>query len=77
MELSKENLSREEFKSKLIEKSDYLASSRPTAVNLTWAVEQQKALVKKSTSDINDLIKEFKTMRHLRLLTSPDNQNAL
>ena len=58
-ELSKENLSREEFKSKLIEKSDYLASSRPTAVNLTWAVEQQKALVKKSTSDINDLIKEL------------------
>ena len=58
-ELSKGNLSSEEFKSKLIEKSDYLASSRPTAVNLAWAVEQQKALVNKSTSDINDLIKEL------------------
>ncbi len=58
-ELKKENLSFDEFKSKLIEKSDYLASSRPTAVNLMWAVEQQKNLIKNSYSDIDTLINDL------------------
>ena len=58
-ELKKENLSFDEFKSKLIEKSDYLASSRPTAVNLMWAVEQQKNLIKNSHSDIDTLINDL------------------
>lgn len=59
-ELAKENLTREEFIKKLLEKADYLVSSRPTAVNLKWAVEKQKDLVKKSTSNIEGLVEELK-----------------
>ena len=35
-ELLTQNLSLEEFKKQLLEKSSYIASSRPTAVNLMW-----------------------------------------
>lgn len=56
-ELANENLSQEDFKAKLLEKSDYLVSSRPTAVNLRWAVEQQKEIIKNSNSDQKELIK--------------------
>ncbi len=59
-ELAKENLSIDEFKKQLLEKSTYLASSRPTAVNLMWAVEQQKELIKNSTSDISTMVEELK-----------------
>ncbi len=59
-ELAKENLSIDEFKKQLLEKSTYLASSRPTAVNLMWAVEQQKELIKNSTSDISIMVEELK-----------------
>lgn len=63
LELQKENLgingSREEFVSQLIEKSNYLQSSRPTAVNLRWAVEKQVELIKKSKSDINGIVEEL------------------
>ena len=57
--LKNEGLSLDEFKAKLTEKSDYLASSRPTAVNLMWAVEQQKKLIKNCHSDIETLIKDL------------------
>lgn len=53
------NISVEEFKTKLLGKCDYLASSRPTAVNLMWAVEQQKKLIKETHSDINTLIEDL------------------
>lgn len=59
LELQKENLSKDEFISKLIEKSKYLASSRPTAVNLQWAVEKQLEIVKNSTSDVSGIVKEL------------------
>ena len=59
-ELEKENLSRDKFVSKLLEKADYMATSRPTAVNLMWAVEKQKEVIKNSTSDIKGLIEELK-----------------
>lgn len=59
-ELAKENLSREEFVKKLLEKADYMASSRPTAVNLMWAVEKQKNIIKNSTSGINGIVEELK-----------------
>ena len=59
-ELAKENLSREEFIKKLLEKADYMASSRPTAVNLMWAVEKQKNIIKNSTSGINGIVEELK-----------------
>ena len=48
-----------EFKNWLIEKADYMATSRPTAVNLMWACDQQKQVIKNSASDIDGLIKEL------------------
>lgn len=59
LEIAKEGLSKEAFVAKLIEKSEYLKSSRPTAVNLQWAVDKQLELVKNSTSDVNGLVKEL------------------
>lgn len=60
LEVANEGItSREEFISKLIEKADYLKSSRPTAVNLRWAVEKQIELVKKSNSDIKGIVQEL------------------
>lgn len=59
-ELEKLNLSREEFIKQLLEKADYIASARPTAVNLMWAVEKQKNIIKNSKSDIKTLINELK-----------------
>ena len=40
-ELQSKNLPFEQFKSELIKKADYLVTSRPTAVNLYWAIEKQ------------------------------------
>jgi len=59
LELEKENLSKEEFVSQLIEKSNYLQSSRPTAVNLRWAVEKQVEIIKNSTSNIRGIVQEL------------------
>ncbi len=59
-ELAKENLSREEFVAKLLEKADYIATSRPTAVNLMWAVKKQKEIIENSKSNIAGLIEELK-----------------
>lgn len=39
-----------EFKRKLDEKCDYLNSSRPTAVNLAWAIGEQKKIINKCSS---------------------------
>lgn len=59
LEIAKEKPSKEAFVAKLIEKSEYLKSSRPTAVNLQWAVDKQLELVKKSNSDVEGLVKEL------------------
>ncbi len=48
-----------EFKNWLIQKADYMATSRPTAVNLMWACDEQKKVIKNSASDIDGLIKEL------------------
>lgn len=48
-----------EFKKWLIEKANYMATSRPTAVNLMWACAEQKKVIENSTSDIDGLIKEL------------------
>ena len=48
-----------EFKKWLAAKADYMATSRPTAVNLMWACKQQKDIIENSTSDIDGLIKEL------------------
>ncbi len=58
-ELEKKNLSREDFIKELLKKADYMKTSRPTAVNLMWAVEKQKEVIKNSKSDINGIIKEL------------------
>ncbi len=52
--------SREEFVNWLIEKAEYMKTSRPTAVNLMWAVEKQIEVIRNSTSDIKGLIEELK-----------------
>jgi len=49
----------DEFKSWLLKKTDYMATSRPTAVNLMWACAEQKKVIKNSKSDIKGLIKEL------------------
>lgn len=61
LELEKENLSREEFITKLKQQATYLASSRPTAVNLRWAVEKQVELIDASTSDVKGIVQELIT----------------
>ena len=59
-EIAKENLSREEFVKKLIEKAEYMKTSRPTAVNLMWAVQKQIDVINASKADINGIIEELK-----------------
>ena len=59
-EIEKKKLSLNEFKTELLEKCDYLVSSRPTAVNLYWAVEQQKNIIKNFNGSIDELIDELK-----------------
>ena len=48
-----------QFKKWLVEKCDYMSTSRPTAVNLMWACAEQKKVIENSTSDIDGLIKEL------------------
>ncbi len=43
----------EEFMIELEEKSDYLNSSRPTAVNLSWALKRMKAHVVKTYTEVS------------------------
>ncbi len=58
-ELEKQNLSLDEFKKQLIEKTKYMATSRPTAVNLMWACKQQHDIIENSSADIKGIIKEL------------------
>ncbi|MCQ2754731.1 MAG: S-methyl-5-thioribose-1-phosphate isomerase [bacterium] len=48
-----------DFKKWLIEKANYMSTSRPTAVNLMWACAEQKKVIENSNSDIEGLIKEL------------------
>lgn len=57
--LNKGLISREEFIFWLLEKSNHLISSRPTAVNLRWAVEKQIEIIKNSKSDIKGIVGEL------------------
>ena len=58
-ELAKKQLSRAEFIDELLAKADYMASSRPTAVNLMWTVEKQKNIIRTSKSDIEGIVQEL------------------
>ncbi|MBO7673076.1 S-methyl-5-thioribose-1-phosphate isomerase [bacterium] len=60
-ELEKKYTDKAEFIKKLLEKADYLVTSRPTAVNLKWAIEKQKEIIKSSKGSIKELISELKT----------------
>lgn len=59
-ELAKEDMTREEFIERLLEKADYMASARPTAVNLMWAVKKQKKIIENSAADIEGIVEELK-----------------
>lgn len=59
LEGQKKGFSRDEFVKWLIENAHYLASSRPTAVNLRWAVEKQVKLIENSKSDIDGIVEEL------------------
>lgn len=59
-ELAKRDLTFDEYKKELLEKADYMASARPTAVNLMWAVEQQKNIIKNAKFDKQALIDDLK-----------------
>ena len=59
-ELAEMGLSRDEFVKQLIEKADYMATSRPTAVNLMWACAKQKEIIENSKSDIEEIVEELK-----------------
>jgi methylthioribose-1-phosphate isomerase len=50
---------RTEFVNWLINKAEYMKTSRPTAVNLMWAVQKQIDIIKSSTADINGIIKQL------------------
>ena len=58
---AKEITSRDEFVNWLLEKAEYMKTSRPTAVNLMSAVEKQEEVIRNSKSDINRTIAELKT----------------
>ena len=47
------------FLSELNKKAEYLKSSRPTAVNLAWAVDKQMVLANNSKSDVDKIVQEF------------------
>ena len=59
-ELEKICLTKDDFVAKLIEKAEYMKTSRPTAVNLMWAVEKQIEIIKASNADIKGIIEELK-----------------
>ena len=58
-ELAVKNLSREDFICQLLEKADYMASARPTAVNLMWAVEKQKEIIRGFSGNVEALIEKL------------------
>lgn len=60
MELEKTIKSRNEFLCELQKKADYLKSSRPTAVNLMWAVDKQMKLASETTGDVESIVKALK-----------------
>lgn len=56
IEIAKTTQDKKEFLKKLEERAQYLKSSRPTAVNLMWAVNKQIGLIKNSEKTIDEMI---------------------
>lgn len=57
IELKDKTTNKNEFLKQLQAKAEYLKSSRPTAVNLMWAVDKQMQLAKDFNGDIQDIVK--------------------
>ena len=57
---SEKYIDRSEFVKWLIDKAEYMKTSRPTAVNLMWAVNKQIDIIKNSKSDIKGIVEELK-----------------
>lgn len=57
MEIAAKTNDKEEFIEKLKKYAEYLKSSRPTAVNLMWAVDQQFELAKNSEKTVDETVK--------------------
>ncbi|MBE7704616.1 MAG: S-methyl-5-thioribose-1-phosphate isomerase [Cyanobacteria bacterium SIG29] len=57
IELSKTINDKNEFLTELQKQADYLKSSRPTAVNLMWAVDKQMQLAKNTQGDVKEITK--------------------
>lgn len=56
LEISKTTQNPQEFLSKLKERAKYLKSSRPTAVNLMWAVDKQYNYIKDSNKTVDEMV---------------------
>ena len=59
IELSKKYKDKNQFIKALAEKAEYLNSSRPTAVNLNWAIEKQLKLAKSVSGDVNEIVNKL------------------
>ena len=57
MEIAAKTNDKEEFTEKLKQYAEFLKSSRPTAVNLMWAVDQQFELAKNSEKTVDETVK--------------------
>lgn len=56
LEIAKTTQDSKEFLSKLQKRAEYLKSSRPTAVNLMWAVDKQYNYIKDSNKSVNEMV---------------------
>ena len=59
LEAEKMNLQRNDFDKYIKEKGEYLKSSRPTAVNLMWAVDKQIELLDDKNLSVSDLTQKL------------------
>lgn len=57
LEISAHTKTPKEFLGMLKQKAEYLKSSRPTAVNLMWAVDKQYDYVKNSEKTVDEMVK--------------------
>ncbi len=56
LEIAKDTKKPQEFLQKLKERAQYLKSSRPTAVNLMWAVDKQYDYIKNSEKTVDEMV---------------------
>lgn len=57
LEIAAKTQSPQDFLTKLKERAEFLKSSRPTAVNLMWAVDKQFDHIKNSGKTVNEMVK--------------------